>query len=216
MPPPKPEWVKSELAGRVAEIDAMPERWFAAASSGLYESRDEGRSWHGVSNLGHKDFIAVHASGKQVVAATPRSAVLSQDGGVTWNPLNLPSYVTFIYGVSISPGALWLATREGALQTRDNGAIWEHTLDGLPARNVRYVMYDDASRQLFATTVSGELFTRANDVKLWQRVDNGWRVRAVAAAGGRVLAATVFDGIVAQPERKVEATSMGAGKGGGR
>ena len=129
--------VSAELSARVQHLAMAGEKWFAATSEGLYVSSDEGRSWSGGPLLEQADFIAVEAHLPVVVAATRKSLVISQDGGVNWYPARLPSFLTKIHGVALDSNSnLWLATREGAFRSSDNGERWHHVLAGLPATNV--------------------------------------------------------------------------------
>jgi hypothetical protein len=73
-------------------------------------------------------------------------------------------------------------------------------LGGLPARNIGNVSYDPESQRLLAVATNGELFASSDDGQSWQRRDAGFAVRSLAFARGRLLAATEFDGIIAQPE----------------
>ena len=205
------EWVKSELSSRVAQIDVSGQKWFAATAQGLFTSVDKGASWHGGPVLGESNFVAVTSLNSDVLAASSTRVLLSHDAGETWNIAQLPSYVTALYGGALMPGNLtWLATREGALRSTDSGTTWEHVMNGLPARQVLFIGYDEPRNRLIATCHCGRLFESDDAGNTWKPYFLGYTARTVAVSDGRFLAATMFDGVVAQPEQ----TAAAAGNGG--
>jgi photosystem II stability/assembly factor-like uncharacterized protein len=207
------EWIKSELTAHVSQLDLGTRKWFAATSQGLLVSLDNGRSWHGGPVMGESNFVAVQALGSSVVAATPTRLLLSHDSGATWGTTQLPPYVTSIYGGTLMPdGTIWLATREGALRSTDpstNSSIWEHVMNGLPARQVLFIGYDVERNRLIATCRCGHLFESYDAGNNWKPFALGYSARSVAISEGRLLAATVFDGVVAEPENA--SASLGGG-----
>jgi photosystem II stability/assembly factor-like uncharacterized protein len=193
------DWVKSELTARVVQLVVMPEKWYAATSGGFFTSLDQGKSWTGGAVLGAEDFVALDAFGESVLAATSGSVLLSRNRGDTWTRAQLPDYVTVIYGVALAPDALWIATREGAFFSRDDGRSWEHIVVGIPARNLLRVNYDPDGRRLLGATV-GQVFESRDGGAEWTPVGGPTRlVRSLSVAGNRILAITAFDGIFAQP-----------------
>lgn len=206
------ELIKSELTARVSQISIEKGKWFAATSSGLYTSTDEGRTWRGGDVSGYRSFVSVQALDGIVVGATLNAVVVSRDGGATWTASAMPRWVNAIFGVAVTPDGIWAASREGALRSTDMGASWEHVLAGLPSRNVAAVAYDAAAARLRATSFSGELYESRDAGRSFKRVDAGWTVRNVASGGGKVLAITAFDGLVMM--REAQRTSAVGGGGG--
>jgi len=195
------EWIRSELRGRVAQLAVAGHRWFAATSAGIFTSLDQGHSWHGGPVIGMHNFVSIDALGDLVAAATPNRVLLSQNGGINWSAATLPPFVTAVYGVALTPSAVWPATREGALHSGDNGATWDHVVVGIPARNLVSVHYDPVRQRLLGAATSGEVFVSRDAGKTWSRAsDAAWDIRRVAVAGERLLGITAFSGIVAQPE----------------
>lgn len=212
---PRVEWVRSELSGRVSQLEVTSGKWFAASSAGLFASTDQGKSWKGGPVMGFRDIVGVKANGSTVIAVAPKAVLVSRDSGDTWAAHTAPSYVTYIYGGTITPeSVIWLATREGALRSADMGATWEHMLGGLPAREIGSVNYDPESHRLMAIAQNGQLFVSSDAGQFWKRHDAGWAVRSLAFAHGRVLAATPFDGIIAQPEPATAQGAVGGIRGG--
>lgn len=206
-----------ELTARVQHLAISGEKWFAATSEGLYVSSDEGKSWMGGPILGETDLVAVEAQWPMVATATRKRLLISQDGGGNWYPAALPSFVTKIHGVTLDANAnLWLATREGALRSSDNGERWRHVLSGLPATNVVSIVYDPEGKRLLATAASSHsLFESSDGGRNWRRIaDLGTSLRACHTGHGRLFASTAFDGVLAQPTAPSLPQSLEPGAGG--
>jgi photosystem II stability/assembly factor-like uncharacterized protein len=204
------EYAKSELSGRVSQL-AVDGVWYAATSSGLYISKDEGRNWRVADAQGQRYFVSVDAQADTVAAATLTSLLVSKDKGKTWTAVATPRWVSAVFSVAVLPDAIWLATREGALRSPDSGATWEHVLSGLPSRNIGAIRYDEENRRLLAISSSGELFESRNAGQTWRRFDAGWVVRNVIPSHGKLLAITAFDGILMLREDSAKASLGGGG-----
>jgi photosystem II stability/assembly factor-like uncharacterized protein len=203
--------VKSELRARVNDVEFTPERWFAATTTGVFITSDEGRTWHGGPVEKHTDFIAVKATPELAVAATRRNLIISLNGGESWHTVVLPEYVSSIADVAVDKSNIFLAAREGAFRSQDGGASWEY-LRRLPVNQLASMVFDEESQKLIAIShTSTEMFESMDSGKTWKRAETGWQLRAVRSAHGRVIATTAFDGIVAKPE----AVSAGSGVSSG-
>jgi photosystem II stability/assembly factor-like uncharacterized protein len=210
-------WTKSELKSHVWKVDAAQAKWFAASDSGLFVSTDQGRSWRPAPTVTGQRHYSVHSSGQHVVTASALTTYISSDGGSTWRAAKLPTYVSVAYGVTLAPdGSIWVATREGALRSADQGTTWEHVLAGLPSRNITAVSFDSRSGQLHAiASPAGDLFRSPDNGAHWERVETGFPLRGLVSNRGRYVAATLFDGLVAQPELgSTAAVASGTAKGG--
>lgn len=205
------EFVRSTFSGRVARLATTPTVWFAATSSGLFRSTDNGKTWQGGPILGNTSFLAVQVLDRNVVAATLGGIVVSKDGGSTWAKATVPIYVTAIYSATITPSAVWIATREGALRSTDGGATWEHSLGGLPGRDIVGIDYDSFGGKLLATARTGHLFESLDGGNSWQKIDSGWTVRNVASFKGKLLVMTAFDGLVMKRQSEASRPTSGGG-----
>ena len=216
---------KSQLEARVNDLELnlvelgerkrATERWLAATTSGVYSSNDEGRTWQGGPVLGETDFVAVRADASTMVAATRSKVLLSADGGTTWQLSALPAYVTSIRSIAIAPGAIMIASREGAFRSADSGATWEHTINGLPAKDITSVSFDGPRHRVLATSdATGVIFESRDAGQSWQRgPDTGFPLRRISVIGGRFVGATPFDGVILQPEDESISAAAQAGSG---
>jgi photosystem II stability/assembly factor-like uncharacterized protein len=205
---------KSVLDAKVNDVEVAPHRWMAATSTGLYFSKDDGKVWMGGPVLGQQDFQAVRAHGEVIAATTRTSVLVSTDGGSSWSQRNLPSYVTNVRGVSVTPESqILVATREGAFQSADSGANWTKMVAGLPDKDITSITYDSVGNRLLATSFqTGVIFQSVDSGRTWQRgPDSGFPLRRVNVVHGRFVGATPFDGVIVQPENEPQSAAAGSG-----
>ena len=98
-------------------------------------------------------------------------------------------------------GGIWVGGREGVFVSRDRGVTWQ-TLNGLDIRDVNSLFYDDASQRILITANSKNTIVFAvhlpdQAVHYW---NTGWSLRMVRPVGDHLVGATLFDGIVVQPQ----------------
>jgi photosystem II stability/assembly factor-like uncharacterized protein len=205
---------RAVLGARIDDLQVVPGRWLAATSGGLFISTNGGSSWSGGPVLGKQDLISVQARGDLLVVATRIAVMLSTDSGAEWKQATLPSYLT-IRGLTLTPdGTVLVAAREGAYRSSDSGLTWEHVLDGLPDKNISSISYDERSKLLLATsTATGVVFESENGGHSWHRgPDAGYTLRHIGVVHGRFVAATPFDGVIAQPENEAQSAAAGSGE----
>ncbi len=206
---------RSVLEARVSDIEIAGDRWIAATSAGLFTSTDQGKMWKGGLVLGEQDFISVDTNDELVVAATRSGVVVSTDSGKTWKEARLASYKPNVRNVTVTPdGQILVASREGAFSSADSGATWEHMLAGLPDKDLTSIAYDESHKRLLATSsATGVIFESTDGGRRWRRgPDSGFPLRRINVVHGRFLAATPFDGVIAQPENESQSASAeGAG-----
>jgi photosystem II stability/assembly factor-like uncharacterized protein len=206
--------IKSVLDARVNEIEITPKRWIAATTAGLFISTNDGKSWTGGPVLGRQEFSSVQAQGELIAAASTTNILVSSDGGSTWKPSSLASYVTSIRGVTLTPEAdILVASHEGAFSSSDSGATWQHLSNGIPDKNISSITYDSTQKRLLATsTETGVVFTSDNGGRKWHRgPDAGYPLRRISVVHGRFMAATPFDGVIVQPENEPHSAAADAG-----
>jgi photosystem II stability/assembly factor-like uncharacterized protein len=188
------------ISGRVSGLDVHGDVWSAATSSGVYTSRNRGASWEGGPVLTKTDFFMVAGQGPTVLAAQRKSLVLSADGGKIWQALMMPDRLTFVRAVAIDlDGGFWVSGREGVFFSQDHGQSWRAL--PLPISDISGMTYDAELKRLVVTSFSSTWILGIDPAsQTWKLWDAGWPVRNVHSSGGRLLAATQYNGVVIQPE----------------
>ena len=130
---------------RSLAVDPRGDALFVAGESGLYESRDRGKTLSPMAVTGAqgKKITAVvldWAAGGAVYAATDGAGVLrTRDGGQTWAPANKGLDSLEVVGLAFDPRKgqkLHAMTRnKGLFRTENGGESWERVDDG-PAGTV--------------------------------------------------------------------------------
>jgi len=189
-----------ELESRVNALDLGGVAWMAATTGGIYSSRDQGTSWQGGPVMGVGDYLSVASHDALVVAARSNGVVYSTDTGLSWMPLHIPTMLTRIHRVAFSSdGTLWLGAREGVYFTRDRGKTWLW-IERLPFRDVDDIYYDVAmDRVLVSSRSGGQIYMIDPKNLTWKWAESGYRIALIRAAGGRLLAASLFDGVLVEP-----------------
>jgi photosystem II stability/assembly factor-like uncharacterized protein len=201
-----------EIDGRVNEFDLTHSTWYAATTAGVYQSTDQGKTWTGGPVLGQADFRNVHAM-ESVVLATRRTGIaISQDGGKTWQDEPLPGQLTTIRTSTIAPGgSMWLGGREGVYYSTDNGANWKF-MSSLPISDINGIEYENDLKRIVITSWSSTWVMGVNEAdKSWKWWDAGWHVRGVRSNGSHLLAASLYNGVVVQPQGNTSRQGVGVG-----
>jgi photosystem II stability/assembly factor-like uncharacterized protein len=190
-----------ELDGRVYALDLSGEAWLASTAGGLFTSRDHGASWQGGRVQGSGHYLSVAAHGPELAAARQDGVVLSTDGGHGWTPIDTPLVRTPIHCVAFSAdGALWLGARAGVYFTRDLGRTWLW-LDRFPLGEIDSLSYDaHRDRVLVSSRSSDQIYALDPKSLDWTWVQTGYRINLARVAGDRLLAASLYDGVVVQPQ----------------
>jgi hypothetical protein len=196
MVPDKPQ----NLDGRVYSLDLSGDSWLASTASGILTSKDQGATWQGGLVLGSAEYVSAASHGAVMAAARRDGLALSADAGQTWTPAAIPQAITRINRAAFSTdGTLWLGTREGVYFSRDNGTTWSW-IERLPLRDVNDVYYDpQMSRVLVSSRENDWVFALDLSAKDWTWTRAGWKVFLIRAAGGRLMAASQYDGVLVEP-----------------
>ncbi len=186
---------------------------FAGTGEGLLQSGDGGQLWTTLSvpNLSEVHFLAVLPGGGQMVpmpdgsvtllAADLASAAMSVDGGQSWQAVALPPGLTQIGAVGLDGDKnIWIGGREGVWFSSNGGAKWK-SLRNLFLTQVNSFFYDSASQRMLVTAAnSTAVFSVEAKTQKVTYLDTGWRLRFVRPVGEHLVAGTLFDGMVVQPE----------------
>jgi photosystem II stability/assembly factor-like uncharacterized protein len=186
-------------APRVRSLQMGEKAWFAATDDGLFVSVDQGERWYGQAVEGEREFSVVNSyDDGTVTLASHKSAYLSRDSGKTWTSLALPKYVGGVHSLTMTPGALWLGTQQGALRSTDGGQTWQYMLGGLPREDVLAVRYDSSGQRLLATALrSHAVFQSKDGGQSWQSTPPaGVAIRTAQNYKGRLLVASFYNGLL--------------------
>ena len=188
---------RREMDGRVRALDLSGEAWLAATPGGVYTSKDKGESWQGGPVMGAGDYLAVAAHGAELTAARKDGVVLSTDSGQTWWPMGIPAMLTRIHSIVFSQdGTLWLGAREGVYFTHNLGKTWMW-VHRFPLSDVDALFYDaHLNRILVSSRASDQVYSIDPKTLEWKWAQTGYKIALVRAAGERLLAASLYDGVV--------------------
>jgi photosystem II stability/assembly factor-like uncharacterized protein len=191
-----------QIDGRINDVEVAGSVWYAATAKGVYSSNDQGATWEGGSVLGKTEYRDVASDGPMVVAAQRTALASSQDGGKTWQPLTMPAKLTWLQSTAIAGnGSVWLGGRQGVFYSEDHGQTWSE-MTTLPVSDISGLTYDADLKRIVITSWASSWVLAVNPAdrtfKFW---DSGWRVRHVRSSGGRLLAATPYNGVVVEPEK---------------
>jgi photosystem II stability/assembly factor-like uncharacterized protein len=175
---------------------------YAATADGLLSSMNAGQSWKQVSGPVPQEWRFVAASKSQVLTANLKSALLSKDSGQSWLNIKLPDELTQVGAIAVDGnGGLWVGGREGVYLSEDSGVSWK-SVKNLYMRDVNSIYYDEPSQRVLITANSSTTFAFAvhlpdKTVKYW---NTGWNLKLVRPVGNHLVGATLFDGVVIEPE----------------
>ncbi|HEV2132867.1 MAG TPA: transcriptional regulator [Terracidiphilus sp.] len=190
----------TNLDARVTALDASGDVWIATTSLGVFTSKDKGATWQGGPVMGSGDYGSVAVHDGILAASRPGGMVESTDGGQTWMPINFPQMLTRIHCIAFTPdGTLWVAAREGVFFTPDMGKSWKW-LQRLPFRNVNDLSYDAAIHKILVSSNSSDQVFAIDPKKItWNWWQTGYNISLIRAAGDRLVAASMDDGVVVEP-----------------
>lgn len=208
------------IAGRVTSLAAAGNTWYAATNQGVFRSTNDGASWDGPV-LGNPDsgffagegaYIAMATQGNTVYAARRAGIMMSTDGGANWERVIFPSGLSAVSALATTPqGALWAGGPQGVFYTSNQGRSWTK-LQRLPVVAINSVQWDSKMGRMLVTSSESTLIFAVNpQTQTWKWWNAGWTVHQVAWTGGRLMAASEFSGVVAEPAAAETASTSGGG-----
>jgi len=210
--PPAPQ----EIHGRVTALVASGDAWYAASGQGVFHSEDRGEHWEQIlapqdpnSFFRDGETLALAISGRTIVAGRRAGIMVSEDAGASWRAVPLPAGLTALATLALAPdGSLWAGGREGVFDSKDDGASWA-PLRRLPVVAVNSIAWSAVLERLIVTSREGTVIYAVDPHDgTWHWWNTGWTVRAAALVNGRLAAASLFSGVVFQPQ--MEAARSGA------
>jgi ligand-binding sensor domain-containing protein len=136
-----------------------------------------------------------------LAAANLKELKLSTNEGESWKSIPLPKDLTQIGTMTLDDqSTLWVGGREGLFHSKDFGATWEQ-VPNLLLSDVDAVYFDPASDRMLVTTAQSTFVFAVQlpsyKVSYW---NTGWKLRFARPVGDHLVAATLFDGVVVQPQ----------------
>jgi ligand-binding sensor domain-containing protein len=189
-----------EIDSRVNQLSLSGDAWYAATADGLYRSGDQGQSWVGpVENSAGALFVNAH--GETVVAASRTGMLVSIDAGKTWRPVALPEKLAGIQALVVAANqSVWVGGGQGLFYSEDQGQSWK-PIEHLPLGEISGLTYDaDLKRVLVTSGSSTMIFGVDGTDARWKWWDAGWKVHEVYSKNGRLVGASLYDGIVVEPQ----------------
>jgi photosystem II stability/assembly factor-like uncharacterized protein len=188
------------IDGRVFALDLSGNTWLASTSGGIYVSKDKGATWQGGPVMGVAGYLSVAAQGSLMAAARPDAVVISQDAGENWWPVSIPVALTRIHCIAFSTdGTLWIGGREGVYFSRDKGKSWMW-VHRLPLVDIDDLHFDAPSGKVLVSSRGNDFVYAVDATTLdWKWWQTGFKLSAIRAASGRLLAASLEDGVLLQP-----------------
>jgi photosystem II stability/assembly factor-like uncharacterized protein len=202
-----------QLQSRVTALGVIGDTWFAATSQGLFRSSDRGNSWTLVPaanaagmTAGAGDYLTLADDGKHIFAGSRESIIASEDGGLTWKPVIFPTGLTALAALALAPdGTLWAGGREGVFYSPDDGHTWT-AVRRLPVVAVNSLTWNPSEGRLIVTCGVGTIVYSVDPRdQSWRWWNTGWTVHSVASLKGRLVAASLYSGVVVQPAAETSA-----------
>lgn len=135
---------------------------FAATSSGVYKSANNGNSWERIYN---KNSFYIHIDDKKIyIGASGDGVVLSTDNGSSWHKRSGGFNFQTINCITTKGNLLIIGTNNGLFTSTDNGESWKEQKQGLT--NTRIMSLLVKGDIIYAGTQNG-LFQSSNDGLNW-------------------------------------------------
>jgi photosystem II stability/assembly factor-like uncharacterized protein len=191
-----------QIDERIHDLNASGNIWYAATAKGIYSSSDQGATWEGGPVLGRPEYRSVVVSGAVVVASERTALAMSNDEGKSWQPLAMPQKLTWLQSVAVTDsGSVWLGGREGVFYSDDHGQNWSE-MKSLPLSDISGLSYDADLKRIVITSWASSWVLAVNPAdRTFKFYDPGWKVRHVQSMGGRLVAATSYNGVVLEPQK---------------
>jgi photosystem II stability/assembly factor-like uncharacterized protein len=197
------------IRGRVTALAAAGDTWYAATAQGIFRSTNDGGTWDGPilggptagSAESSDRYTAMAVDGQAIFASRRDGIMASSDQGATWQMVALPGGLSTVDALATAPGGtIWAGGREGVFYTSDRGHTWGR-LRQLPVVGINSLQWDaEWHRMLLTSGESTIIFAIDPADKTWKWWNAGWPVHSVATLNGRLMAASLYSGVVAAPE----------------
>lgn len=212
----------SAIQGHVSALVVMGDAVYAATAQGLFRSMNHGVSWQGpmlgASTPGSfgsgGSYYAVAGEGETIFAGRRQGIMMSENRGASWKSVSFPTGMTALHTLAVAPdGSLWVGGREGVYTSTDHGLTWSR-FDKLPVTDITSLVWNNKMQRMMLTSGQDTLIFAIDPAdKTWKWWNPGWMVHSVAALQGRLVAASMFSGVVVQPQPEQASLSLSSGGG---
>jgi photosystem II stability/assembly factor-like uncharacterized protein len=199
------------IQGRITALAAAGSTWYAATSQGVFVSTNDGAAWQGPmltsqatgDSQTHVGITAMAVSGDAIYVGRRQDIMVSSNQGANWQPVVFPAGLTAVDALTATPdGMLWAGGREGLFYTSDRGHTWGK-LRELPVLGITSLAWDPAMKRVILTSGQSTIIFAIDPAdKTWKWWNAGWAVHSVASLNGRLMAASLFSGVVAAPDEE--------------
>jgi hypothetical protein len=165
---------------------------------GLIETRDAGRTWSSISQLGRGDFHSLQLSADVIVAGVfgEAAVTVSRDGGKNFDLRVTPAALVDLAADPEDPSRWVASTQNGLIVTRDEGRTWRETE---PVPNIRFAWPEAGS--LYRVDPGGPVKFSGDGGRTWRdRGTSGGEPQALFADAPQHLYAVLIDGTVEESQ----------------
>ena len=174
---------------------------YAAAGDNLVVSLTSGEGWQIIPPMHGKELRYLAVNGRRVLVGGHWAISLSNDAGKTWKDIPLPPGLPLLAALSMDDqGNLWAGGGEGLFYSTDDGTSWQK-VPNLFITAVNSIHFDRANHRMLVTVSRPTLAYAISlpDHKVTY-METGWNLRFLRPVGSYLLGATLYDGVVLQPQ----------------
>lgn len=176
----------------------------AGGLTGIYRTRDAGRTWEKISAQENVESVAIDPrTADRIYVGTWRQAFRTEDGGKTWSLVNQGMVLdTDVFSINIderNPDTVWLSTCGWVYSSFDRGDNWTRYKDGFNNRRIHSMTLDPADEKcVYAGSVAG-LYRTRDKGKSWSLIsDESMVINSVGLhpkRPQRIIVGTEGDGV---------------------
>jgi photosystem II stability/assembly factor-like uncharacterized protein len=194
-----------DFSVRALAIDPKDPKFLVAGGlTGVYRSKDGGKSWDKISDQANVESLAIDPrNANRIWVGTWRQAWRTDDGGKKWSLINNGMVLdTDVFAITLdpkNPDNMWVSTCGWVYNSADGGDSWTRFRDGFNNRRIHDIELDPTSpTALFAGSVAG-LYRTEDSGKSWKLIsDESLVIRRIGLhpdRPNRVVLAIEGDGV---------------------
>ena len=200
-----------DFSVRAIAVDANDARFLVVGGlTGVYASRDDGKSWKKISEQINVESLAIDPRTRErIYVGTWRQGWRSDDGGKNWKHIAEGMVLdTDMFSITIDPEKpdnIWVATCGWVYNTENAGDKWTRYRDGFNNRRIHDVEIDPCDRDtVYAGSVAG-LYRSDDKGKSWYVIsDEGLVVNSIVLhpqRRDRIVLGIEGDGVYVSQDR---------------